>query len=424
MARAPAGEPGAGGPGRRHRRAPDAGPLSLLRPGLAAFRKTYGFVAATPLGEARRMSQELRDELRVARGLIVLAGSKLDLETAPAGFMSDSSARGYALHGAPLMSAKAHDIAAFAERSRFVERKTLARVDEERFLGSLASFDADESARPREVVEVGPSPPPLPDLVVSADRWTRLLYGAWRERGKIHALEQRTEVMVLRMACEDLSRHGCLVVSIGDDLSAILAFEKGRGRCADLLAQCRRAAALTLASGTRWRQRHVESARNVTDGDSRAADRGELRGGEARRASVAAQRRAGPHGPRRPGRAEGGATAMAAQERGSRERGAERPAIAGGERAADGQKGVRAAPTQTPARSAARGRLAATSASTEPADPPLRPSCRSEGAELSWRTRRQRSGCEPRMSPPSNKHSSCGSFGCLGRAARRAPGSP
>ena len=51
----------------------------------------------------------------------------------------------------------------------------------------------------------------------------------------------------------------------------------------DLLSQCRTAASLQLACEIRWRQRHVDTKRNVADRMSRAADRKDIKKGDARR---------------------------------------------------------------------------------------------------------------------------------------------
>ena len=122
--------------------------------------------------------------------------------------------------------------------------------------------------------------PSLPDEFVAEGRWQPCIVGAWRDGGKIHALEARTTRMALDLAVGDLAQHGKLVFMAGDNLSAILAYEKGRASDLGLLAQCRRAAASCLGAEIRWAHRHIQGVRNPAGYLSRAADRGWLRAGQ------------------------------------------------------------------------------------------------------------------------------------------------
>eukprot|EP00959_Pyramimonas_sp_CCMP1952_P251946 5264192-Pyramimonas_sp.AAC.1 len=62
-----------------------------------------------------------------------------------------------------------------------------------------------------------------------------------------------------------------------------MATEKGRAVNHGMNALCRRAAALQLGAEVRWVRRCVESERGPTDADSRLADKGILKAGEALR---------------------------------------------------------------------------------------------------------------------------------------------
>ena len=125
----------------------------------------------------------------------------------------------------------------------------------------------------------------LPKDFVVAGRWGMVVAGAWREPAKIHDFEARAEVMGLKLA-RDLREHGTVLLSTGDNLSAVCACETGRAVSRDLLSQCRQAASLQLACEIRWRQRHVDTKRNVADRMSRAADRKEIKKGCARRGEL------------------------------------------------------------------------------------------------------------------------------------------
>ena len=82
--------------------------------------------------------------------------------------------------------------------------------------------------------------------------------------------------MGLRCAARSTSMRDSIVLSIGDNLSEILASDKGRSSDPVTNAQLRRAAGLTAAAGISWRRRHIETGRNPTDKGSRIADDGEL----------------------------------------------------------------------------------------------------------------------------------------------------
>ena len=107
-----------------------------------------------------------------------------------------------------------------------------------------------------------------------------MIAGAWKDPGQIHELEARTEMLGLKGAGRDPVQHGSLLLPTGDNLSAVCAFEKGRATSLELLAHCRRSAAVQISCEMRWWQRHVISEKNFADRMSRAADRRSF--GEAR----------------------------------------------------------------------------------------------------------------------------------------------
>lgn len=99
------------------------------------------------------------------------------------------------------------------------------------------------------------------------------------------------------------SAHGKIILSAGDNLSEILAIEKGRAKDYSLNCLCRRNGALQLAADMVWRRRHVISEENASDKDSRLVERGLLKPGDIVGGSSLARRlyRAGlkPVGPPR-----------------------------------------------------------------------------------------------------------------------------
>jgi hypothetical protein len=79
-----------------------------------------------------------------------------------------------------------------------------------------------------------------------------------------------------------LTAHSCLVLSVGDSLSEILASEKGRARCKEFNSMCRKACAIQLSCNISWRRHYIESPRNHADEGSRLADAGLLQPGQTR----------------------------------------------------------------------------------------------------------------------------------------------
>ncbi|CAK0884216.1 unnamed protein product [Prorocentrum cordatum] len=102
----------------------------------------------------------------------------------------------------------------------------------------------------------------------------------------IHVLGGRATLLGLRRATRSVAAHGCRVLSIGDNLSSMMAFEKGRCANPVLRQLACQAAARQLATGTQHYRRYSESKRNPTDHDSRAADRFEFAPGQTQRGAA------------------------------------------------------------------------------------------------------------------------------------------
>ncbi|CAK0850546.1 unnamed protein product, partial [Prorocentrum cordatum] len=117
---------------------------------------------------------------------------------------------------------------------------------------------------------------PVSDSVVDRRRWAFIVRGAWRHAAPIHVKEARTQLLGLIRASRSTRMHGHRIGSLGDNMSALLSFEKGRARDSALRQLCRVASARQIATDIQRRQRHVETDRNPTDHDSRAADQGEV----------------------------------------------------------------------------------------------------------------------------------------------------
>eukprot|EP00973_Karenia_brevis_P083213 11538292-Karenia_brevis.AAC.1 len=117
---------------------------------------------------------------------------------------------------------------------------------------------------------------PLPDELLEISKWHRCVVGAWKRNDKIHNKDCRAAILGLRRTAREGHDAGDELLSVRDNLSEILAIEKGRAKDWALNTLCRRPAALQLGADISWKRRHVESLRNVSDFDSRLADRGLL----------------------------------------------------------------------------------------------------------------------------------------------------
>lgn len=103
--------------------------------------------------------------------------------------------------------------------------------------------------------------------------WRRVVVGAWKRPEPIHLLEAcRTLMGLRREVCQGVSDS--IVVSLGDNLAEVSAFEAGRAFDLALNRLCRQAAALALVSHVAWRRCYIPPARNPSDHDSRLADLG------------------------------------------------------------------------------------------------------------------------------------------------------
>ena len=139
-----------------------------------------------------------------------------------------------------------------------------------------------DSTRHVDIVELPARVPPLPDSLLCPERWKLVVEGAWKSTSAIHTLEARISLLGLRRAARCVGSHHKRVLSIGDNMSEIVASEKGRAADFSLRSLIKRSAAYQLGCGIMWRRRHVDTKRNISDAASRKADRGVYKPGERR----------------------------------------------------------------------------------------------------------------------------------------------
>ncbi|CAK0810777.1 unnamed protein product, partial [Prorocentrum cordatum] len=99
--------------------------------------------------------------------------------------------------------------------------------------------------------------------------WTKVVRSFWKDEEPIFCLEARAGLLAVRHKLRAVSSFGKTHLHLGDSMTAILAFEKGRAKHRGLLGACRRLLALSVASNTRHHFRWVPSELNPSDPDSR-----------------------------------------------------------------------------------------------------------------------------------------------------------
>ena len=276
----------------------------LARPILSIFSACYRYVNENlndygPLWPT--VVQEIRDFVDCMFLAVVNLGTPYSSDV----FCSDSSKLGYALHITSCSPSEVRDYSAVRERWRFIPSDAAAAVPDDLGPGWDAAWRTQDGrlethewvssppdvvlTRPRTdrthrvvVQEAANRVSPLPDSLMDPQRWKLVVEGAWRSTSAIHTLEARIALLGLRRASRCLKNHHTRVLSIGDNMSEILASEKGRAADYSLRSLIRRAAAYQLGCGIMWRRRHVDTKRNISDGGSRKADRGVYQPGQRR----------------------------------------------------------------------------------------------------------------------------------------------
>ena len=126
--------------------------------------------------------------------------------------------------------------------------------------------------RPDKVLEVSADMGGIEEVprdLLAPDRWHTLVAGTWLRQETIHVLERRTSLLGLVRASWGPAGPGKVHVTLGDNLSSILAFEKGRCGGPALRRLVQRAGAICMAAEMGWRHRHVKREDCVADHGSR-----------------------------------------------------------------------------------------------------------------------------------------------------------
>ena len=276
----------------------------LRRPCLAAMDRLW-FDAQEWGATVCELPADLVSEILTCAALALVCVHEATRSFSPTAFLSDSSLKGFALLESSGLSAEWEEAGCLRERWRFVQQSNentqlptdCLRGVQAGFLQDFApvfdSFLEEEACRLAPRRERLPRPhrqrpsfvdegrfTRLPDSITDQARWRTIVAGALSSKGVIHVQEARIAVMGLRRCTRQAGTRDCDILSIGDNMAEVCAFDRGRARDHGLNAQCRQATALQLALNARWMRRYVETDRNASDTDSRLADRGLLASGQ------------------------------------------------------------------------------------------------------------------------------------------------
>ena len=132
----------------------------------------------------------------------------------------------------------------------------------------------------KELTAVEAGIDPVDDATLNAEDWHLVVVGGWSHAEAVHFLEGRIMLGGLRRSSGVVRHHGRRLLSLGDSLSSIFAFEKGRACDEGLGRLASKAAALQVGCEIDWVLRYVETDRNAADPGSRLASAGKLKPGQ------------------------------------------------------------------------------------------------------------------------------------------------
>ena len=250
------------------------------------------------LTEWVELPSDVREELRRCAWLVLLAETNLGRPICRRVHCSDASGDGYCLTDSYWHTGDLLDVCRYHERWRFHLDDAEGDMSAEQLATSPSSSPGASSlelwlaAQERGAKNPGRSAKPgwrpdrgveisaemagiqrVPAALLEPSRWRTVVAGAWQRDETIHVLEARTSLIGLFRASRGAAGHGQVHLSLGDNLSSIMAFEKGRAKDPALRRICQRAGAICIAAEMSWRHRHVASEDCVADFGSRLKQR-------------------------------------------------------------------------------------------------------------------------------------------------------
>eukprot|EP00971_Amphidinium_carterae_P156831 3108908-Amphidinium_carterae.1 len=294
--------------------------LMLLRPGLSVLRRVCPFIQRA-LGKRTVIPRDIRQEIRMVMGLVVLAEADLFPSYCSSVMCGDSSTYGLAVlrstgdqreireawkskerwidngllgRGAPIQSS-GHPgrLLGIADNNAFLGQGFYRQTTPEEHLAAgirtgygqfiLASSpnapSRSSADRTQARGKLDSDMTLIPSFHALADRWfdpssfQLVLKRPWRcVRTHINVKEAIVCLLGLKHLARSLANHGQRAVILTDNQAALGALEKGRSRSFHLNVVCQQFAAYSIGAGIAVRMRYVNTKHNVADLPSRAFD--------------------------------------------------------------------------------------------------------------------------------------------------------
>ena len=283
--------------------------FQLCRPAMSAVHSCYRFVSAA-LGKRMEVWPSVRFEMRIVFGLIFQGFADLALPYSEVAYLGDSSTYGYSLMVTECSEKESKKAMRSQERWRFLEaevyvpggafsHESAAPAGQAAITGAVGpstkwgqmqtheNFEAFVTKkkqvhmnRDAHLPSHGTVVIDVPSLCESLDpawkkisRYKLIVARAWKYKTEhINLKEARVCLLGLRRQCRTLSGLRKRLLTISDNLSCVLAFNKGRSNSYAMNQLVRRSAAYCIFGGIKWHLRHIRSEDNAADDSSRWHD--------------------------------------------------------------------------------------------------------------------------------------------------------
>lgn len=233
----------------------------MLRPALSVLNALYHYASSRSYA-FKRFSVAEASELRQARDLLLLARVDIAAEWDQWAYCSDACLSGYSPSVGRFTTEELAEVVKFREKWRF-KLSDPFEDDDGRVSDLAVAADAPSEVpgprcapRPRPlphvVVERADVPiPQVPGSMVDPPCWHLVVKGGFLYSDSIHILEGRTVLLGLRRASRCVASHGKRVLSLCDNLTALLSLEKGRSQAYHLNLLAKQSAARQISSDIR-----------------------------------------------------------------------------------------------------------------------------------------------------------------------------
>ena len=241
---------------------------------LCVLRHVYIFIEQN-FSRRKRLWGCVREELWIFKNLMVLGFNNMKAQWDGRLTCTDACLSGYAVMEMKESMDTAPGIGRTDERWRFKRAKSRFIPARVHALQSNDVFEDPSTVLPEvagEVlgdVDLVDDFPEIPAKYMDRSQWYLLWRSKMRFKEPVHLIEARSILGAVRHRARDPSKHGKHIVVLNDNMSVVLAMQKGRCSNYGLLRILRRTAAHCFAAGIRLRVRWLPSERNVADEDSR-----------------------------------------------------------------------------------------------------------------------------------------------------------